>query len=192
MDTLRWLFDASVFMTRDMCGLWPEWLKAMSVVSNTITAISYLLISSLMIYAVYGRYHYYAKNSKQFLIFQVVLVMFSGFICFCALHHSFYAIGFWKNPYRAMTILVDMPMGIISLASAIAFIPVSKIIIEMDPPEVAREKERVAKEAHAVAMQENARILKELTHFKRNVENVVHVQKLNRLNTLIESLRQKQ
>lgn len=189
MELIEWLFDASVFMTRDLCGPWPEWLKGISIASNSITFLSYILISFMMFKTMWNRRFYRSKSSKQFLVFQVVLAMFSVFIGLCGVHHFFYAMGFWKNPYRAMTILIDFPMGLVSLAAAIAFFPVSKIISEMDPPEIAREKERIIQIEHDRVFKENARIVRELLHIKRNVENVIHLEKLARLNSLIDSLK---
>src|SRR5258708_6140086 len=111
MEFIKWLFDSSVFMTRDLCGPWPEWLKGISIVSNGTTAASHISISILMIITIYRRRLYRSHSSKQFLVFQVVLAMFAGFIFLCGVHNLVFALGFWKNPYRAVTILVDFPMG---------------------------------------------------------------------------------
>jgi hypothetical protein len=112
-----WLFDASVFLTRNHFGRgWSSNMMDIYKFSNVVIAVAYFAIPITL-------YFLYTKKRKE-LPTPGVLIMFITFIVLCGLTHLSDVVVFYWAPYRLFTLLYALT----ALASAITAFKLPQIV----------------------------------------------------------------
>jgi hypothetical protein len=121
-DPISWLFDSSLFLTRDHCG--PGWTHSIQVaymIANSVIAISY--------FAIPVEFAILYRSKRQELPQPQVLLLVIGFIFFCGLTHASDVLVFYWAPYRFYT-AIFLITALLSLGTAL-YIPsaIRKIVL---------------------------------------------------------------
>jgi len=115
MNILRWLFDDSVFTTRNHCGSgWTDLLILINQFGNLLFVVAYFSIgiSLMMFYFKLIKYPAYANYNIW------IVWMFGAFITLCGSTHLADIVVFYYAGYRFYT-LIDLLAGIVSLTTAV-------------------------------------------------------------------------
>lgn len=122
-ETIRWLFETSIFVTRDRCGQgWSENLKAVYVASNLSIALSYFAIP-VMLLTLY-------RSKRQDLPSPWVLILFASFILLSGLAHLSNVTVFFWAPNRLYTTIFAMT-GVVSVVAAATLPGVVRVLVRM-------------------------------------------------------------
>ena len=146
VDFVMRLFDTTGFPARWQCG--PGWtdnpsLGWLHVLSDLAVWSAYFTIPGILIYFIVR---------KRDLPFQVVFLLFGGFILFCGTTHLMEAIIFWWPAYR-LAGLIKLLTALISWATVFALIQVAPRALAMRSPE-ALEREITARRLAEEALQQ--------------------------------------
>ena len=145
------LFDTTGFPARWQCG--PGWtdnpsLGWLHVLSDLAVWSAYFTIPGILIYFIVR---------KRDLPFQVVFLLFGGFILFCGTTHLMEAIIFWWPAYR-LAGLIKLLTALISWATVFALIQVAPRALAMRSPEALEREITARKLAEDALRQVNAEL----------------------------------
>lgn len=110
----RLLFDPVGFPARWYCGTWSEALGWIHIISDSVTALSYFAIPTVIILYV---------QKKKNIQFHYLFWFFAAFIFFCGLEHLIEASIFW-HPWYRLAGLAKMITAMISVATVIMLIKI--------------------------------------------------------------------
>lgn len=135
---MRALLDTGAFLPHSVCYLRQPELIALHVISDLIIALAYFMIPISLLYLV--------RRSRAKISFNWAIVLFAAFIILCGTGHLLDILVIWKPMYwlqgweRALTALV-------SLATAIAILPlVPKLLSMRSPEELEAANQRLREE----------------------------------------------
>lgn len=166
MDWVRWLFDASAFMTRDQCGDWPAGMRLAYIVSNAVIAISYFGIPVSLVFM--------HRMRRGDVIAHWVLVLFTAFIFGCGLTHIGDVLAFSWPAYR-LFVLFAFFTAAVSLPTAV-ILPIELLRAAERPTpaeyhEVNRKLHDLS-EDHKKTIEQQKGMIRELNHQIRNLEQL--------------------
>jgi PAS domain S-box-containing protein len=115
MGIFEWLFEADLWPARRVCGEWPAWLVWSEVIFNSVTTLSYFVISAVLLW-------FWNKNRDETTFsLDFVFVSFILFVFLCGLSHLFgeVLVFFWPA-YRLIAVIHALT-AISSAVCAVAF-----------------------------------------------------------------------
>ena len=126
MGLFTLLFDTSDFPPRWHCGAWTDLHGWVHIGSDVLIAVSYFAIPVTILRLVWKR---------SDVPFRRVFWLFASFILLCGLGHLVEASIFW-HPWYRFSGLVKAATAVVSLATAVASVPVMRKAIKL--PAMAR------------------------------------------------------
>lgn len=124
LDALRTIFLPGYFEPHRTHFYQDPELMWFIILGNALVALAYILIPIAIFYFV---------RKRTDLAFHWVFLFFGAFIFFCALTHVMHIVIFWYPAYWLQAI-VDGMTGIVSIATALALIPVIPLALRLKSP----------------------------------------------------------
>lgn len=124
MEFWQNLFSGQGFMPRRSCGVWPDSLIALHVVSDAIIWMAYLWIPLVMIWS----YQSHKKMLRLHTPIILILVLYVVFITACGWTHFFDALMFYNPVYR-INGAVRALTALVSFATAVSLVRLMPLAI---------------------------------------------------------------
>jgi signal transduction histidine kinase len=128
IDSLRVLFNPGSFEPHRLHFTETPELMWFIVIGNAFVALAYFLIPFALVYFI---------RKREDLVFHWVFIFFAAFIFFCALTHIMHIVTFWYPVYWLQGV-IDGATGVVSMATALALIPVIPQALKLPSPEQMR------------------------------------------------------
>ena len=184
---MEWLFDASVFVTRDCCGAWGDVLPWVYQCANAGTALAYYAIPAILI-------GFWWRRREVVKFTRGALPAFAAFILLCGTTHILNIVSFYWPAYRLFS-LVEIATALISLYTVGLLVVVVPQLLKYKSPEVyavaiaERDEALVIAEQlfaeqtkHLATVQKTAEMLQEeIEHLNFKAGKEVEVKKLRDL-----------
>ncbi|MDX1519219.1 MAG: hypothetical protein R3318_03785 [Gammaproteobacteria bacterium] len=166
------LFNTNGFMPHGMCIYWRKDLLSLHVVSDAIIAFSYFAIPVILLYFLHKR---------KDVVFSWIFVMFAAFIMACGLTHVMGIWTMWHPDYYEQGLIKAMT-ALVSLATAVALVPLLPKILTLPSPKMLLEmNQRLSMEIN-----ERARAEKELADQAGELKS--RASELDELNTELTNM----
>jgi signal transduction histidine kinase len=114
---LQYMFDTEGFEPHGHCFLWIPSILNMYAISDTFIGLSYMVISSMLLYLIY--------RVRQYARFQYIFIAFGAFIFFCGLTHFMDVWMLWQPVYWLG--------GFIRIATALASVGTAMLMPPLIP-----------------------------------------------------------
>jgi two-component system, chemotaxis family, sensor kinase Cph1 len=162
------IFQARGFVPHGYCLSLRSDLIALHVVSDAIVALAYFMIPVTLLY--------FIRRNPHRLSFNWAIALFAAFILFCGTGHLIEIVTIWR-PVYVLQGIEKAGTAVISIATALAIIPLVPRLLALTPPEVleqANERLRGEVGARVAAEAELQRSLAELREALSDVEDFAH------------------
>ena len=134
MNPIEFLFDTSSFPPRWHCGEWTDLHGWVHIISDTLIFAAYFWIPVAILLLI---------RKRPDLPFPRVFWLFGAFILLCGFGHLVEASLFWR-PWYHFSALIKAATAVVSLATAVALMPVLREVIKI--PGIARLNEELRRE----------------------------------------------
>ncbi len=124
MEFWQNLFSGQGFMPRRTCGVWPDSLIALHVVSDAVIWMSYLWIPLVMLWS----YQAHRKTLRLHTPLTLLLFLYVIFITACGWTHFFDALMFYNPVYRLNGIVRGLT-AVASFATAVSLVRLMPLAI---------------------------------------------------------------
>lgn len=146
------------FMPHGMCYLWKPGLVSLHLISNGIIALSYFSIPIILVYIL---------RKREDIPFDGLFFLFSAFILFCGIGHSFDIWTLW-HPNYWVSGAVRLLTALVSLATAIALARKIPQILSLPSPAQINDINQQLKEK-INTLEEQQTIIRQQEQFLRSI-----------------------
>jgi DNA integrity scanning protein DisA with diadenylate cyclase activity len=186
-----WIFDTLEFVPKNQCENWSTSLIVYYLIGNWLIALSYFLITILLLL--------FWKNKHEDIIKHWIILLFAAFILLCGTTHLLEGLSVWWPAYRLFT-LFEILTGIVSFITAIYLIIVVQFKLKYKTPAqyeaIQKQLEEQIKQEHET-MKKVQQINHDLANRAQVLENILAHQgwisaqqlKLSELKNIITNLR---
>jgi signal transduction histidine kinase len=147
------------YMPHGHCFLWQPQLVALHVTADSLIALSYFMIPAALVYLV---------RQRRNIVFNWIFWMFAAFILLCGTTHVMNILTLWK-PYYPLEGLIKLATGVVSIATALALIPLIPRVLLLPRPEELEAANRALAEQVRVTLRAEEELRKLNSELERRV-----------------------